>query len=112
MEYFASQDPRSYSLYFDLNICFGARKVSGAFEKRAPSAEMCPQLLLGSLPETRRSQPRPQGSPKPGKGALGTRLASVSYWPRFSLSLVTVPEVIAQKNSSSFFLAMVSKVTN
>ena len=36
MEYFASQDPRSYSLYFDLNVCFRARKVSGAFEKRAP----------------------------------------------------------------------------
>ena len=27
MKNFASQDPRSYSLYFDLNICFRARKV-------------------------------------------------------------------------------------
>ena len=36
MEYFASQDPRSYSLYFDLNIWFRARKVTGTFEKRAP----------------------------------------------------------------------------
>ena len=36
MELFASQDPRSYSLYFDLNISFRARKVTGTFEKRAP----------------------------------------------------------------------------
>ena len=36
MELFASQDPRSYSLYFDLNIWFWARKVTGTFEKRAP----------------------------------------------------------------------------
>ena len=36
MEYFASQDPRSYSLYFDLNTWFRARKVTGNFEKRAP----------------------------------------------------------------------------
>ena len=36
MELFASQDPRSYSLYFDLNIWFRARKVTGTFEKRAP----------------------------------------------------------------------------
>ena len=35
MEWFASQDPRSYSLYFDLNIWFRARKVTGTFEKRA-----------------------------------------------------------------------------
>ena len=34
MEYFAGQDPRSYSLYFDLNIWFRARKVIG--KKRAP----------------------------------------------------------------------------
>ena len=33
---FASQDPRSYSLYFDLNIWFRVRKVTGTFEKRAP----------------------------------------------------------------------------
>ena len=36
MELFASQDPRSYSLYFDLNIWFRARKVTETFEKRAP----------------------------------------------------------------------------
>ena len=36
MEQFVSQDPRSYSLYFDLNIWFRARKVNGTFEKRAP----------------------------------------------------------------------------
>ena len=36
MEYFASQDRRSYSLYFDLNTWFRARKVTGNFEKRAP----------------------------------------------------------------------------
>ena len=36
MEYFASQDQRSYSLYFDLNIWFQAQKVTGTFEKRAP----------------------------------------------------------------------------
>ena len=36
MELFASQDPRSYSLYFDLNIWFRACKVTGTFEKRAP----------------------------------------------------------------------------
>ena len=34
MEEFASQDPRSYSLYFDWNIWFRARKVTGTFEKR------------------------------------------------------------------------------
>ena len=31
-----SQDRCSYSLYFDLNILFRARKVTGTFEKRAP----------------------------------------------------------------------------
>ena len=37
MKYFASQDPRSsYSFYFDLNICFRARKVIGTLDKRAP----------------------------------------------------------------------------
>ena len=36
MELFASQDPRSYSLFFDLNIWFRARKDTGTFEKRAP----------------------------------------------------------------------------
>ena len=30
-----SQERRSYSLYFDLNIWFRARKVTGTFEKRA-----------------------------------------------------------------------------
>ena len=37
MEYFASQDSRSsYSFYFDLNICFRARKVMGTLDKRTP----------------------------------------------------------------------------
>ena len=36
MEHFASQDPRSYSLYFDLNTWFRARKVTGNFKKGAP----------------------------------------------------------------------------
>ena len=36
MELFASQNPRSYSLYFDLKTWFRARNVTGAFEKRAP----------------------------------------------------------------------------
>ena len=36
MELFASQNPRSYSLYFDLKIWFRARNVTWAFEKRAP----------------------------------------------------------------------------
>ena len=35
-EVVASQDPRSYSLYFDLKIWFRAQKVTGTFEKRAP----------------------------------------------------------------------------
>ena len=39
MELFASQDPRSYSLYFDLNIWFWARKVTGIFEKGAPGVK-------------------------------------------------------------------------
>ena len=37
---FLSQDPRSYSFYFDLNIWFRARKVSGTFEKRAPAGSL------------------------------------------------------------------------
>ena len=40
MELFASQDPRSYSLYFDLNIWLRARKVTGTFEKRVPDPKM------------------------------------------------------------------------
>ena len=36
MEQFVSQDPRSYSLYFDVKIWFRARNVTGTFEKRAP----------------------------------------------------------------------------
>ena len=39
MELFASRDPRSYSLYFDLNIWFRARKVTGIFEKGAPGVK-------------------------------------------------------------------------
>ena len=41
MEQFDSQDPRSYSLYFDLKIWFRARNVTGTFEKRAPGTG-CP----------------------------------------------------------------------
>ena len=36
MEWFASQEPHSYSLYFDLNIWFRAWKVTTTFEKRVP----------------------------------------------------------------------------
>ena len=36
MEQLTSQDPRSYSLYFDLKIWFPAQIVTGTFEKRAP----------------------------------------------------------------------------
>ena len=32
---------RSYSLYFDLNIWFRVRKVTGTFEKRAPAPKFC-----------------------------------------------------------------------
>ena len=53
MEYFASQDPRSYSLYFGLNIGFRARKVNGTFEKRAPG-----QYALPTNP-TRSGKPYP-----------------------------------------------------
>ena len=35
MEQFVSQDPRSYSLYFDLKIRFRARNITGIFEKWA-----------------------------------------------------------------------------
>ena len=50
MEQFVSQDPRSYSLYFDLNILFRARKVTGTFEKPAPgSCELVSQRLLELL---------------------------------------------------------------
>ena len=37
MEYFAIQDPRFNSFYFDLNIWFRAPKVIGTLEKRAPA---------------------------------------------------------------------------
>ena len=36
MELFASQDPRSYSLYFEMKIWFRARKFNGTFEKQVP----------------------------------------------------------------------------
>ena len=42
MEQFVSQDPRSYSLYFDLKIWFRARKVTGTFEKQAPGLRIAP----------------------------------------------------------------------
>ena len=50
MDLFASQYPRSYSLYFDLNICFRTRKVTGTFEKRAPTG---PVLYTGYSPSLR-----------------------------------------------------------
>ena len=39
MEKVSSQNPLSYSFYFDLNIWFRAWKVTGTFEKRAPGPE-------------------------------------------------------------------------
>ena len=36
MQSFASQDRHFFSWYFDLNIWFRARKVTGTFEKPAP----------------------------------------------------------------------------
>ena len=46
MEKFASQDSRSYSLNFYLNIWFRARKVTGTFEKRVSGLQ---QFFFGSL---------------------------------------------------------------
>ena len=40
MEYFASQDPRSYSFYLDLNIWFRVWEVIGILEKRAPDYKL------------------------------------------------------------------------
>ena len=37
MEQFASYDPGSYSLYFDLKSWFQARNVTRTIEKRAPA---------------------------------------------------------------------------
>ena len=54
MELFASQNPRAYSLYFDLKIWFRARNVTGAFEKRAPGstvARFTRENKANSLPE-------------------------------------------------------------
>ena len=50
MELFSSQDPRSYSLYFDLNIWFRARKVTGTFEKRAPALDSLLAAEASSFP--------------------------------------------------------------
>ena len=50
MEYFAGQDTRSYSLYFDLNIWFQARKVTGTFEKRAPGIHTRVRVLWNNSP--------------------------------------------------------------
>ena len=44
----ASQDPRCYSLHFDFNIWFRARKVTRAFEKRAPGQSVFYTDLLYS----------------------------------------------------------------
>ena len=38
MEEFASQDPRSFSFYFDLKFWFPPRNVSGTFEKLTPDS--------------------------------------------------------------------------
>ena len=46
MEKFASQDSRSYSLNFYLNIWFRARKVTGTFEKRVSGLQ---QFFFGPL---------------------------------------------------------------
>ena len=46
MEYFASQDPRSYSFYFDLNIRFRAWKVIGILEKRAADYKLLPSSFV------------------------------------------------------------------
>ena len=42
-------DPRSYSLYFYLNICFRARKVTGTFEKLALVSKLKP-FFFGKNP--------------------------------------------------------------
>ena len=42
--------------------------------------------------------------------SIVTRDALVSYWPIFSLSLITVPEVFAKVNSAQF--PLVCKVAN
>ena len=39
--------------------------------------------------------------------AIVTRYASVSYWPIFSLSIATVPEVLAKIISAHFFVVVV-----
>ena len=40
MEYFASQDPRSYSFYFDSNIWFRAQKSYRDFQETGPWASL------------------------------------------------------------------------
>ena len=57
MELVASQDPRSYSLYFDLNIWFRARKVTGTFEKRASAGPVATPTIAGAHVVTQRSIP-------------------------------------------------------
>ena len=49
MELFSSQDPRSYSLYFDFNIWFRARKVTGTFEKQAPAPVLKPTISRNAV---------------------------------------------------------------
>ena len=41
MEYFASQDPRSYSFHFDLNIWFRAQKSYRDFQETGPGPHYC-----------------------------------------------------------------------
>ena len=52
MELFASQDPRPYSLYFDLNIWFRARKVTGTFNKTGPRFSLICQTDSVSIDDT------------------------------------------------------------
>ena len=53
MEQLTSQDPRSYSLYFDLKIWFRARNVTGTFEKRAPAWQLAKILKANHLSTVR-----------------------------------------------------------
>ena len=64
MELFASQDPRSYSFYFDLSIWVRARKVNGTFEKRAPGPWNRTFRILISLPYYYSTTPTRQNSEK------------------------------------------------
>ena len=53
MEHFLSQDPHSYSLYFDLKIWFRARNVTETFEKRAPAQSFRKRLIVADIPDSK-----------------------------------------------------------